>query len=437
MLYGNLANGKFQQAAGFGDSHRPMIAAKATAQSKHSPRAEVQTPRRLVSIGLTVLLVALAGWMGWIWWSDPRVRDLRQAVQQGRSYLRQGRPDLAFQVVCDARDDEPGADQAVTLAANALIQMGQLRIARLALERSLKLNPDQFEATVTLAELNADLGNGQRGADLFVAATRLRPQEVRVWLALAKVLEDLRDPERAVTAYEKVLELNPDQREALIGVIHGWLASNAPDHAEPWVTKAIERFPDDPIIFGLAARQAFVVGRIDETIARADRALARDPLNANALVARARAFGARSLWKQALLDAEQAVLAVPSDLDALQLLLMIENHLGLNERAAETLRRRNNVLEQLQKMDRLTREIEQNPDDPRLRTRLGQAAVEGGAPLLARRCFQAALALDPGYQPAREGLTALRANQPRVLPAPSSYQAKGPTSARAAELPRK
>ena len=202
-----------------------------------------------------------------------RVRDLREAVQRGRSYLRQGRPDLAFQAVCDARDDEPGADEAVTLAAQALIQMGELRVARLALERSLKLNPDQFEATVTLAELNVDLGNGQRGADLFVAATRLRPREPRVWLALAKVLQDLSEPQRAVTAYEKVLELNPDQREALIGLIRGWLLSNAPGQAEPWVTRAIERYPEDPIILGLAARQAFGEGRIDEAIARADRAL--------------------------------------------------------------------------------------------------------------------------------------------------------------------
>ncbi len=183
-----------------------MSSGRATTQSDQTPRAYVPTPRRSVTIGIMALLAALLGGTGWIWWSAPRVRNWRQAAQLGRSYLRQGRPDLAFQAVSEARDDEQAADEAVTLAAQALIRMGQLRVARLALERSLKLNPKQFEATVTLAELNVDLGNGQRGADLFVAATRLRPQEVRVWLALAKVLEDLRDPERAVTAYEKVLE---------------------------------------------------------------------------------------------------------------------------------------------------------------------------------------------------------------------------------------
>jgi tetratricopeptide (TPR) repeat protein len=414
-----------------------MSSTRARSVSQQSPQGDAPTQRRPVIIGMTAILIAILGWTGWIWYSAHRVRDLRQAVQRGRSYLRQGRPELAFQAVSDVRDDEPGADQAVKLAAQALIRMGELRVARLALERSLKLNPDQFEAIVTLAELNVDLGNGQRGADLFVAAARLRPREPRVWLALANVLQDLSDPQRAVTAYEKVLELNPDQREAMIGVIRGWLLGNAPDRAEPWVTKAIQRYPKDPIILGLGARQAFAQGQMDETIARAGLALARDPQNADALLARARASGARSNWEQALHDAEKAVAAVPSDLDALQFLLMVETRMGLTERAAASLRRRSLALEQTQKMERLMREIEELPDDAELRTRLGQAALEAGATLLAGRCFEAALALDPNHQPARERLTALRKNQPQGLPAARPTQPKDSTSERGAEPSRK
>ena len=78
----------------------------------------------------------------------------------------------------------------MTVAAMALIRMGELRVARQALERTVRLQPDQFEATVTLAELHVDLGNGWRGAQLFEAAARLRPHESRVWLALAKVLRN-------------------------------------------------------------------------------------------------------------------------------------------------------------------------------------------------------------------------------------------------------
>ena len=73
-----------------------------------------------------------------------------------------------------------------------------------------------------------------------------------------------------------------------------------------------------------------------------------------------------------------------------------------------------------------------NPDDPKLRTALGQAALEGGATLLASRCFEAALALDPADQTARESLDALRKNQPGALAAPRSLNPRllAPTSSR-------
>jgi tetratricopeptide (TPR) repeat protein len=391
-----------------------MSSPEATSQKNQYLQANVRRPRRLVSIGMTTLLVAVLGLTVWLWCSSPRVHTVTQAVQRGRDYLRRNRPDLAFQAVCDVRDNEPGAGEAVALAAMALIQMGELRVARLALERALRLQPDQFEATVTLAELNVDLGNGQRGADLFEAAAKLRPREPRVWLALAKVLQDLSEPKSAIAAYEKVLELDPGHREALIGIIRCWLLSYDPGRAEPWVTKAIERYPDDPIFLGMAARQAYGMERLDEAITRADRTLARDPRNVDALVARARARGARSQWKQALPDAESAAAAAPNDLEALTLLMMIDTRLGLTDQAATMRRRRSEVQNRVQLMDRLMSEMEEKPEDPDLRWRLGQAALEGGSAVLAGRCFEAALTLDPGFQPARESLAALHKSHPEV-----------------------
>src|SRR5262249_3206467 len=153
-------------------------------------------------------------WTGWTWQAAASRRDLRENIERGRAYLRQGRPDLAFQAVSDARDEESGSGEAVALAATALIRMGALRVApvavaRVALRRAVRLQPDLFEATVTLAELNVDLGNGSRGAEMFEAATRLRPREPRVWLALAKVLQDLSRLPEAIDAYQKALEQKP------------------------------------------------------------------------------------------------------------------------------------------------------------------------------------------------------------------------------------
>jgi hypothetical protein len=69
-------------------------------------------------------------------------------------------------------------------------------------------------------------------------------------------------------------------------------------------------------------------------------------------------------------------------------------------------------------MTQITREIALRPDDPEPRYRMGRLAAEGGADLLAGRCFEAALALDPGYQPARDGLLALQIAQRTTPPKP-------------------
>jgi cytochrome c-type biogenesis protein CcmH/NrfG len=67
------------------------------------------------------------------------------------------------------------------------------------------------------------------------------------------------------------------------------------------------------------------------------------------------------------------------------------------------------LLNQTQVMERLMREIEEKPDDPGLRVKLGRAAEQSGAFRLAGRCYEAALALDPANTEAEASLKTLAA----------------------------
>jgi tetratricopeptide (TPR) repeat protein len=367
----------------------------------------------------TVALVVFA--LGLFWWhrSPPSsVRAHWDAVGRGRHALRQGRPDLALQAVSAVRDEAPGSGEAMTVAGLALVRIGEYRGARLALERALKLQPDQFDAATTLAELNFGLGNGSRGMEVLEMAARLRPQEFQVWLIKGKVLNDLGDFPKAIQAYQKAIGLNPDDRDALVGLIGCLIGSGQADRAEPWVTKALEKYPDDPRVLGFAARRAFDANRLDEAIAFADRALAGDPKNRDALLTRARARVVQFQWEQALPDAERARAAQPNDLGSLQLLEIIQTKLGLTERAALTQAERLRARDRIALMNRLNDEIKLNPDDPQLLLALGKTAWESGAFLLASRCFEAALALDRNFEQARASLAALRAAQPDVTRSP-------------------
>jgi tetratricopeptide (TPR) repeat protein len=387
-----------------------MNSANATSLTHQNAFWTGRIRRRWFAIGAAGLAVCLVGW-SW-WWHGSASSSGRhhwKAVAKGRAYLVNRRPDLALKAVSGVRDEAPGAGEAMTVAGLALIRLGQFSSARMVLERGLKLQPNQFESAVTLAELNMDLGNGQRGVELLEMATRLRPGVFRVWLTMGKVLVDLDDHPSAIRAYEKALGLKPHDREALIGLIGSLIANHQQELAEPWVTDALQRFPDDAVVLGLAAQRAHDLLRLDESFALANRALARDPQNFHALMARARIQVTRARWKEALPDAERAVAVDPNDRGALQLLAQIETWLGLTERAAATRVKFNKAQELIALMDRLAEQIRYSPEDPALPWKMGQTALEAGSFLLAGRCFEAALALDPKFQPARESLAALRA----------------------------
>ena len=272
----------------------------------------------------------------------------------------------------------------MTVAGMALVRMGQFRVARMALDRALKLQPNQIEAVVTLAELNLDLGNTPRGAEVLAMAARLRPREFGVWRTRGRALNDVNDPAGASHAYQKALELRPNDRIALIAWISLLINSGQSERASPWIsTGHSRRYPEDPVVLSFASRGAFDGDRIDEAVALADRALQRDPQNPDALLARARCRVARSQWKDALPDVERAAAAAPDDLGTLQLLWIIETRLGLTDRAATTLAKRKKVQQRAKMMDELTEELKLHPDDPKVAWKMGQVACEAGSILFA------------------------------------------------------
>jgi tetratricopeptide (TPR) repeat protein len=360
--------------------------------------------------------VALLVALGWLWFQLPSVSGHWDEVARGRAYLERGRPDLALGAVVDVRDEAPGSGEAMTVAGLALVQLGQFQGARLALERALKLKPAQFEAALALAELNLAVGNGQRALELLESAAKLRPRDFRVWFTMAKLLNDRGDTSRAIYVYEKAVELNPSHREALIGLIGSQLHSARPEQAEPYVARALQRYPDDPAVLGLAARAAYNADRYEEAVSLADRALAREPRDLHALLARALARVAGSQWERALPDAEAAVAAQPNEVEALNLLMKIEMHLGLTGRATATLARRERAQERLRQMKEVALEIMAHPEDPRFPWKMGELAAESGMTQMADRCFLAALALDNGFKPARASLAKLQAAHPELVP---------------------
>jgi uncharacterized protein HemY len=104
---------------------------------------------------------------------------------------------------------------------------------------------------------------------------------------------------------------------------------------------------------------------------------------------------------------KKAVSAKPNQPQVLQLLMQAQAQQGKAREAAETKRKFQSVTDRIVKMDKLTKEISQKPDDPKPRYEMGLVAVDGKMQVLAEQCFRAALDIDPKFELARQALEAL------------------------------
>jgi predicted Zn-dependent protease len=349
-----------------------------------------------------------------VWTFSLQNRNHWREVALARSYLDRGQADLAFQAVSGIRDTGPGAPEGLTIAARALLMRGNVAPARRVLERTLKMKADQSDATKMLAAIYLAAGDGQRAITILKEAARLEPADFRPWYALGKLYHDLGDVEASASAYSEALKRKPppaETRESRIGRARALLDANHPDGASAELSILCTQSPDDPQVLALAARQARDQGRLDEALKLAGRALAVDSDNFDALLVQSRAHALLHQPELAVEELEKAVQVKPNDRPALQLLSQLQMSLGRTDHARATQERAKRAEARIELMDQLTKVIDQHPEDPEPRWRMGQAAMEGNLNVLAYQCFQAALDLDPNYQPARHALQSLRSRK--------------------------
>ncbi len=359
-----------------------------------------------------VLSVSFLAVLGLLVWAFSQMRsDHWEEVARAQAYLDHGEVDLAFQAISGIRDDRPGAAEGLTLAARALLMRGNIPTARRVLERTLLMKREQPEAAKMLAAIYLAAGDGQRAIALLEMAARLEPGDFRPWYALGKVFHDTGELDRSAGAYSEALRRNPpaaESREARIGRARAQLDSNHPEEAVEDLIALRRETPDDPMVLAMAASQARERGRPEEALELANRALAADPASCEALMVRARVRIRARETQRAIDDLEAALRAKPDDRAALQLLSQCQMSLGLMREAKTTMERADRARKRIELMDRLSKTIDERPEDPEPRWRLGQAAMDGQMYVLAYQCFQAALYLDPNYKPARQSLEALR-----------------------------
>jgi tetratricopeptide (TPR) repeat protein len=359
--------------------------------------------------------LALLGTGALVWWlcvarpAHARSEaEARAAIALARDALQTGQAARALLAVARIPKSGPWVADVLTIEGMAYAALDRPENARPRLERSLTIDPKQAMAAKVLAAVYFSDNEMDQGLAMLSRAASIDPSDFRPWFAAGDVLLRYRNqPREAIEVFRQAILRRPEDVGSRAGLASALLALGETDEAMPLVDSLLREYPDDPTTLRLAATRAHFLSRADEVERYAKQVLLHDPDDVDMLVIRAQSRLKSGHPQEALGDAERAVALTPDNLTALHLLASIENAAGLKERAAATGLRHRSALAIAGRIERLQNEIRKRPNDLEPRWRLGEAAAQGGKFRLARKSFQAALALDPNCKPARAGLAAL------------------------------
>jgi Flp pilus assembly protein TadD len=382
-----------------------------------------------ISLGTAITILVLANrhkasLAAWRFLSGQKQLE-SEALALAWRYLNEGNAPRALRAVSAIGAGSIHEAEALTLRGSALASLDEVGPARLALERAWKLHPSADAARV-LAAIYLSAYEHERGLQMLIEASRLAPTDHRPWFAMGEaVYMRLGRYDLAADAFRQSLKREPDHIDSQTGLVGALVKENHIEEAESILKGLLATRPNDPRVLIPAAEVEVETGREQDALIHIERALAVDSTRCDALLLHARLLIRRGRRQEALSDAEHACSLDPNDTAAFTLLGTIQSSLGLKEQALLTFNQRDVIEERTALMDKLTREILKNPNDPELRYRLGKLADEAGMKQLAIQTYVAALTLAPDFEPARKGLIKLGLPAAKLPPSPRADLAQG------------
>ena len=168
-------------------------------------------------------------------------------------------------------------------------RVGRLADAVREAEAVLKVNPDQDDAHRLLANIYwRNLGEARgdvaaqeslrKAIEHFEALARLNPSETDTFLVLGRLYRLSNQPEKAEEAFKKVLNGEPDSKNAAAQLAQLYFDQGDYEQAIELLNKIDEEEMDAPLL-GMLAYAYTQTSRFDRAVSVYEKALARDPDN--------------------------------------------------------------------------------------------------------------------------------------------------------------
>jgi tetratricopeptide (TPR) repeat protein len=208
--------------------------------------------------------------------ADPKFKDAL-LVRAGLGLMR----DDADKGIADLRTllrEDPSYVKAYRLKARAHLKKGEIGLARESLENAIKIRPEEAAANFELVQLLINTLEFDDAVEVLQKMRRFDPDNIKVLQGLALVQEKLehwdevgkvaevlvtKHPENplgyyyrgvsylnrnmatsSIESFEKVLEIDPNSIEALIGLAKGFFTMKKPDDALQRIEEVVTANPE-------------------------------------------------------------------------------------------------------------------------------------------------------------------------------------------------
>lgn len=251
------------------------------------------------------------------------------------------------------------------------VQQGDLE----GVEQQLKasISPDHPDAALVLESLTQGYLKTDRLADALECLTlwlHHHPETVQALLWRGWVLERFHRAEQASADYRRVLEIDPDNKEARLGLGLLLVATNRAREAVGHFERLRDRQGGTAVLLGLAQCYG-ELGREEEARRILDDLLSKEPTNARALAERGRVALALESPAAAETWLRRAITLAPDDREARFHLAQALQRQGKRDAARQCFADLEQLRADQKRLNALFIEVARSPHDPRLRHEAG------------------------------------------------------------------
>ncbi|HVS36770.1 MAG TPA: tetratricopeptide repeat protein [Gemmataceae bacterium] len=239
----------------------------------------------------------------------------------------------------------------------------------------------------------------------------VRPDEIEALSLRGDLYWQMGARNNAADDYQRVVELDPQRRQARERLAVGLISKGRYDEALKHLAVVRQWKPDDPAVETSAARCYEGLNRTNEAQRVLDGVLANHPEYGPALLERGRMLVQAEHPGDAVEWLQRAVRAMPRDYGANFALADALEKAGKTEEAKEQRDRADEMKKRDDRFTELTtRQMNVRPLDPNLHYEIGRLYLDRGNKAAAQAWMQSALRLDPHYQPALDALARIESN---------------------------